>query len=134
MAANLNRVILIGRVVKDIELRETSGGVKVSAFSLAVNRRSKSGAEEMADFIDCTAFGHTAEFAANWCKKGTAIVVIGELQNNNYEKDGVKHYSYRVLVREIQFAESKSDKVETSRVDVKKQIFEEVTNDDDLPF
>ncbi len=69
MAANLNRVILIGRVVRDVELRETSGGVKVCSFRLVVNRRSKSGAEEAADFIDCTAFSHTAEFAANWCKK-----------------------------------------------------------------
>ncbi len=69
-------------------------------------------------------------------KKGTAIVVIGELQNNDYEKDGVKHYSYRVLVREIQFAESKgSDKVVTSRdVNGNANTFEEVTNDDKLPF
>ena len=136
MAANLNRVILIGRIVRDIELRETSGGVKFCSFSLAVNRRSKSGAEELTDFIDCAAFSYTAEFLAKWCKKGTPVVAIGELQNNNYEKDGVKHYSYRVLVREVQFAESKgSDKVEASRdVNGNANTFEEVTNDDNLPF
>jgi single-strand DNA-binding protein len=126
---------MIGRLTRDVELREGSGGVKFCNFSLAVNRISKSGAEEATDFIDCTAFGKTAEFMGNWCKKGTALVVIGSLQNNNYDKDGVKHYSYKVMVREVQFAESKgSDKVETSRDAADPQTFEEVTNDDRLPF
>lgn len=134
--ANFNKIILIGRISKDIELRESAGGVKYCSITVAVSRRSKSGAEEQTDFIECSAFSHTAEFAAKWLKKGSSVVVIGELQNNNYEKDGVKHYSYKVLINELQFAESKaqSDRVQTSRVDGAPTNFEEVTSDDKLPF
>jgi single-strand DNA-binding protein len=132
--ASFNKVILLGRIVRDIELKESSSGSKFCSFSLAVNRRSKSGAEEQADFIDCTAFSYTAEFAAKWCKKGTAVIVCGELQQNNYEKDGVKHYSYRVVVNEMQFAESKSGGNVANNEEAEKLIVEEVANDDQLPF
>ena len=132
--ASFNKVILLGRIVRDIELRESSSGSKFCSFSLAVARRSKSGAEEQTDFIDCSAFSYTAEFLAKWCKKGTAIIVVGELQQNNYEKDGVKHYSYKVVVNEAQFAESKRSGEAASNEEAEKLIVEEVTNDDDLPF
>ncbi len=133
--ASYNMVLLIGHLVRDVELREASGGIKYCNFSIGVNRISKSGAQEAADFIECTAFGKTAEFMAKWCKKGTALIVIGSLQNNNYDdKNGVKHYSYKVLAREVQFAESKSDKTVTSIEDAEKQVLEEVENDDQLPF
>lgn len=132
--ASFNKVILLGRIVRDIELRESGGGSKFCSFSLAVDRRSKSGAKEQADFIDCSAFSYTAEFLAKWCKKGTAIIIEGELQQNNYEKDGVKHYSYKVVVNEAQFAESKRSGEAASNEEAEKQIIEEVANDDQLPF
>ena len=136
MAANLNRVILIGRLSRDVELYTSANGSKYCNFSLGVNRIGASHSEEQADYIKCVSFNKTAEFMSNWCKKGTALVVIGSLQQDDYEKDGVKHYSYEVMVREVQFAESKGgDKVETSRdVNGNANTFEEVTNDDNLPF
>ena len=132
--ASFNKVILLGRIVRDFELRESSSGSKFCYFSLAVDRRSKSGAKEQADYIDCAAFSYTAEFLAKWCKQGTAIIIEGELQQNNYEKDGVKHNSYRVVINNAQFAESKRSGEAVNNEEAEKLIVEEVANDDQLPF
>ena len=132
--ASFNKVILLGRIVRDIELKESSSGSKYCSFSLAVDRRSKSGAKEQADFIDCSAFSYTAEFLAKWCKQGTSIIIEGELQQNNYEKDGVKHSSYRLVVNNAQFAESKRSGNVANNEEAEKLIVEEVANDDRLPF
>ena len=103
----MNRVILIGRLTKDPEIR-TSGNYTIASFSLAVDRKFKRDGEPETDFFNCTAFNKTAEFVEKYCKKGTKMVVEGRIQNDNYEKDGVKHYGVKIMVDSLEFAESKS--------------------------
>lgn len=103
----MNRVILIGRLTKDPEIR-TSGNYTITSFSIAVDRKFKKDGEAEADFFNCTAFNKTAEFIEKYCKKGTKMVVEGRIQNDNYEKDGVKHYGVKIMVDSLEFAESKS--------------------------
>lgn len=103
----MNRVILIGRLTKDPEIR-TSNNYTIASFSLAVDRKFKREGETEADFFNCTAFNKTAEFVEKYCKKGTKMVVEGRIQNDNYEKDGVKHYGVKIMVDSLEFAESKS--------------------------
>ncbi|MGJ1042711.1 single-stranded DNA-binding protein [Staphylococcus epidermidis] len=92
----------------------------MASFSIAVDRKFKRDGEPEADFFNCTAFNKTAEFVEKYCKKGTKMVVEGRVQNDNYEKDGVKHYGVKIMVDSLEFAESKSansapsTKVETS--------------------
>ena len=103
----MNRVILIGRLTKDPEIR-TSGNYTIASFSIAVDRKFKRDGEPETDFFNCTAFNKTAEFIEKYCKKGTNMVVEGRIQNDNYEKDGVKHYGVKIMVDSLEFAESKS--------------------------
>lgn len=103
----MNKVILIGRLTKDPEIR-TSGNYTIASFGIAVDRKFKRDGEPEADFFNCTAFNKTAEFVEKYCKKGTKMVVEGRIQNDNYEKDGVKHYGVKIMVDSLEFAESKS--------------------------
>ena len=103
----MNRVILIGRLTKDPEIR-TSGNYTIASFNIAVDRKFKRDGEPETDFFNCTAFNKTAEFVEKYCKKGTKMVVEGRIQNDNYEKDGVKHYGVKIMVDSLEFAESKS--------------------------
>jgi len=103
----MNRVILIGRLTKDPEIR-TSGNYTIASFSIAVDRKFKRDGEPEADFFNYTAFNKTAEFIEKYCKKGTKMAVEGRIQNDNYEKDGVKHYGVKIMVDSLEFAESKS--------------------------
>ena len=106
----MNKVILMGRCTRDPEVRY--GGANNSAvarFSLAVDRRFKrEGDEQTADFINCVAFGKTAEFIEKYGRKGTKFVVEGRIQTGSYtNKDGQKIYTTDVVVESIEFAESK---------------------------
>ncbi len=106
----MNKVILMGRCTRDPEVRY--GGANNSAvarFSLAVDRRFKrEGDEQTADFINCVAFGKTAEFIEKYGRKGTKFVVDGRIQTGSYtNKDGQKIYTTDVVVENLEFAESK---------------------------
>ena len=101
----MNKVILIGRLTKDPEIRRSS--ITVARFNLAVDRRFKREGEATADFISCVAFGKTAEFIEKYIRKGTKICVEGRIQTGSYEKDGVKHYTTDIVVENVEFAESK---------------------------
>jgi len=107
----MNKVILMGRLTRDPEVRYSQGAnqTAVARFSIAVDRRFKREGEPDADFFNCTAFGKQAEFIENYLRKGVKIVVCGRIQNDNYtNKEGQMVYSVRVMVDEIEFAESKS--------------------------
>ena len=107
----MNKVILMGRLTRDPEVRYSQGAnqTAVARFSIAVDRRFKRDGEPDADFFNCTAFGRQAEFVERYLHKGTKIVVAGRIQNDNYtNKDGQMVYSVRVMVDEIEFAESKN--------------------------
>lgn len=107
----LNKVILMGRLTRDPEFRQTTSGVAVCRFSVAVDRgfANKQTGEREADFIDCEAWRATAEFISRYFTKGKMIIVEGSLRNNNYtDNNGVKHYSMRVQVDNVSFGESKN--------------------------
>ena len=108
----MNKAILIGRLTRDPEVRysQNDSNMAIARFSLAVDRRyKKQGDETTADFFNCTAFGKQGEFVEKYLKKGTKMVVIGKIQNDNYtNKDGQKVYSVQIMVEEMEFAESKA--------------------------
>ena len=106
----MNKVILMGRLTRDPEVRYSQNGnqMAIARFSIAVDRRFKREGEPDADFFNCTAFGKQAEFVERYLHKGTKILTSGRIQNDNYtNKDGQMVYSVRVMVDEIEFAESK---------------------------
>lgn len=107
----MNKVILVGRFTRDPEIRYSTGesATVTARFSLAVNRRFKNAEGNYdADFINCVAFGKTAEFIEKYFKKGMAIGVTGRIQTGSYtNKDGQKVYATDVVVEETEFVESK---------------------------
>lgn len=130
----MNKVIMMGRLTKDPEVRYgQASGTAVARFSLAVDRRFKRDGEPTADFFNVTAFGKLGEFVEKYLKKGTKILMEGEVQNNNYtNRDGQKVYDTRIIANSIEFAESKGEQ---------KQEAKEESNDwqpvdamDGLPF
>ena len=137
----LNKVILMGRLVRDPELNQTTNGISVCRFTVAVNRPYQKDKEQQTDFINVTAWRGTAEFVSKYFSKGSMIIVEGKLQNNDYtDKDGVKHYSMVVQADNVNFGGSKSDSntsAETTGAPI--QIgdlseFEEILSDGDVPF
>ena len=107
----MNKVILMGRLSRDPEVRYSQGdaATAIARFSLAVDRRFKrEGDDQTADFINCVAFGKTAEFLEKYGRKGTKFVVEGRIQTGSYtNKDGQKVYTTDVVVENVEFAESK---------------------------
>ena len=107
----MNKVILMGRLTRDPEVRYTQGdnAMAIARYSLAVDRRFKRDGEPDADFINCVAFGKSGEFAEKYLKKGIKIAVVGRIQTGSYtNKDGQKVYTTDVVVEEQEFAESKN--------------------------
>ncbi len=107
----MNKVILMGRLTRDPEVRYSQGASQtaVARFSVAVDRRFKREGEPDADFFNCTSFGRQAEFVERYLHKGTKVVLSGRVQNDNYtNKDGQMVYSVRIMVDEIEFAESRN--------------------------
>lgn len=107
----MNKVILMGRLTRDPEVRYTHGenSTAVAQYTLAVDRRFKRDGEASADFINCVAFGKAAEFAEKYFRQGNRIVVSGRIQTGSYtNRDGNKVYTTDVVVEEQEFAESKA--------------------------
>ena len=109
----MNKVILMGRLTRDPEVRYSQGdnSMAIARYSLAVDRRYKrDGDEQTADFINCVAFGKSGEFAEKYLHKGTKVVVVGRIQTGSFtNKDGQKVYTTDVVVEEHEFAESKNN-------------------------
>lgn len=104
----LNRVILMGRLVADPEMRQTQSGISVVRFTIAVDRPYQKDKERQSDFIRITAWRNTAEFVSKFFTKGKMIIVEGSLRNDNYtDNNGVKHYGMDVLADNVAFGESK---------------------------
>ncbi|HAC0712887.1 TPA_asm: single-stranded DNA-binding protein [Listeria monocytogenes] len=110
----MNRVVLVGRLTKDPELRYTPAGVAVATFTLAVNRPFKNGqGEQEADFIQCVVWRKPAENVANFLKKGSLAGVDGRVQTRNYEgNDGKRVYVTEIVAESVQFLEPKNNHVE----------------------
>lgn len=133
----MNKLFLCGRLTRDPEVRTTTNNMTVAAFSIAVDRRFKRDGEPEADFFNCTAFGKTAEIVEKYCKKATKLIIEGRIQNDNYEKDGVKHYGVKIMVDSLEFAESKNaNNTPSAKVEVTGDEFVDATSTltDELPF
>lgn len=103
----MNKVILMGRLTSDPEIRYTQNKLAIARYTLAVDRKEHT--ENTADFIRCVAFDHAAEFAEKYFKQGTKIIITGRIQTGSYtNKDGQKVYITEVVTEEQEFAESKS--------------------------
>lgn len=105
----MNKVILTGRFTRDPEVRYTNDGTSIARFSVAVNRKfAKEGSDQKADFLNCVAFGKSAEFIEKYFRKGMKADLSGRIQTGSYtNKDGVKVYTTDIVVEEIEFGESK---------------------------
>lgn len=145
----LNKVILMGRLVRDPELRQTNGGTSVTSFTLAIDRDHKGqNGEKQTDFIDCVAWGHQAEFVNQWFAKGMLAIVVGRLQSRNWEdKNGNKRVSIEVNTDEVSFGETKKSRGESTGrssaqniaatpnfAEVSDTDFTELSDDSDVPF
>ena len=137
----MNKVIIIGRFTRDPEIKYSTGenATATARFSLAVNRRFKNKEGNYdADFINCVAFGKTAEFIEKYFTKGMAIGITGRIQTGSYiNNEGQKVYKTEVVVEETEFVESKnkgtSDNVANNNADSNSD-FEETASDDEMPF
>ena len=109
----MNKVILMGRLTRDPEVRYSQGenATAVARYTLAVDRRyNRNNDEQSADFINCVAFGRNGEFAEKYLRKGTKIAATGRIQTGSYtNKDGVRVYTTEVVIEEQEFAESKAN-------------------------
>ena len=139
----MNKVILIGRLVKDPDVRMGTNDTKLARYTLAVDRQYRKNNERTSDFINCVALGKNGEFAEKYLHKGTKIAVVGTWQTGNYtDKDGKKVYTNDCLVETHEFAESKKSQSEEQRPPIPSpeqgaDDFMSVpafTEDDELPF
>lgn len=130
----MNKVILLGRLTKDPEVRYTQGNspMMVARYTLAVNRRFKKQGESEADFISCVSFGKNAEFAEKYLNKGRQIGVVGRLQVSAWEDNsGKRRWSTDVVVEEHYFADSKTE----SKAEPKHELYTvDEVEDEDLPL
>ncbi|MCR9295867.1 MAG: single-stranded DNA-binding protein [bacterium] len=110
--ASYNRVILMGNLTRDVELRYTPAGTPVTEVGLAVNDRRKNQNGEWVDettFVDITFWGRTAEVASEYLSKGSPVFVEGRLKLDTWEKDGQKNYKLRVVCDRMQLLGSRGD-------------------------
>ena len=123
----MNKVIIIGRNTKDIELKTTSSGTSAIEFSIAVNRAFKNAnGERESDFFNCVAFSKLAETISKYVKKGDQLGVEGRLQTRNYtNREGKKIYVTEIVVENVEFLQSKKQD---------EPKWEELNPDDDVPF
>lgn len=151
----MNKVIIAGNICNNIELRE-NGNVKSCGVRIAVKRNYKTNNEYKVDFISCDAFGQVAEFISKYFKKGSGIMVVGRIENNNYQaKDGSMRYQDHVVIEQAEFYGSKLEEEQQPKKQPKKEeeplpsdeefdldnLVEEDTNtfnveisEEDLPF
>ena len=143
----MNKVILMGRLTKDIEMRQTPNGVSLVRFSIAVTRRFKnSNGEYDADFINCVAWRKTGEFIARYFQKGSMIAIVGSIQTRSWDgNDGKKQYATEVIVDEAYFTGSKSESSTGGNTDLSDsglddlnsqygEDFATIGDEEDLPF
>ena len=132
----MNRIILLGRLVKDPDVKVTTSGKTVCTFTLAVDRpfQGKNGQRE-ADFINVITFNRTAELCGNSLKKGHRALVEGRLQIRSYDgKDGNKHYVTEVIADRVEFIERKEKSAQKAESEAVEGFGSEVQFDEEIPF
>lgn len=136
----MNKVILMGRLARDPEIRYTDQQLAIGRYSLAVPRRVQQGQEPATDFVNVVSFGKAAEFAEKYLHKGTKVLITGRMQTGSYtNKDGQKVYTTDVVAEEQEFCESKASGT-TQNTNASSNPTEGFMNfpddgiEDDLPF
>lgn len=137
-----NKVILIGNLTADPELKQTQGGLSVCSFNIAVNRRFKAEGQQDCDFISIVAWRQQAEFVTRYFKKGQAILVCGQIQTRSYtDKQNNKRTAVEVVADEVSFVGSKESSTEAkseayvpSAYTSNSQNFEDIPTEEGLPF
>ena len=134
--AAFNKVILIGNLTEDPELKQTPNGVSVTSFSLAVARKFNSNdTTPRTDFINIVAWRGTAEFITKYFEKGKSILIVGSLQSRSWaDQTGQKRYVTEVVAEEAQFVEKKKESAPSIPYTPQSPQFEEMTSEEDLPF
>ena len=129
--ASFNKVMLMGNLTRDPELRYTSNGSAVTSFGLAVNRKFKQGDEWKEDvgFVDITVWGKQGENCAEYLSKGRPAFIEGRLQYSTWESDGQKKNKLEVVANTVQFLGSRNDSQVSSS-----EAQPPITNEDDVPF
>lgn len=122
----MNKVELIGHMTKDIELNGLTSGKTVGRFGIAVNRKYEQNGQKVTDFINVVVWEKLADNIAKFCKKGSKIAVVGEIQTRTYESNGEKKYAFEVVANEVEFLSTKSE--DDGKVELKP------INDDECPF
>lgn len=138
----MNKVFLIGNITRDPELTETSNGVSICRFAIAVNRNySGADGERKTDFFNCTAWRNTGEAVARYAKKGNKIAVSGSIELRNYEDNqGVKRTAVDIIAQDVEFLsprrEEEDDEPEVPRTQRggKKSLLQSFDDDGDIPF
>lgn len=131
----MNKVIMTGRLCRNIELRTLPTGSITADFTLAVDRRKK---DDGADFIVCVAWGKTAELMNQYVHKGDKVGVAGRIQTGEYtDKNGIKRFTTKVIIEDVEFLQGKrnsdtSTPTDNGNIDAPNDMVE--VDDDDLPF
>ena len=136
----INKVILMGRLTRDPEMRHTNSGTPVTTFSIAIDNGY--GDNKRTDFVNCLAWNKTAEFVTKYFTKGKMIIVIGRITTRSWEtQDGKRAYATEVIANEVNFGESKtSPQLNTPQTAAQPPMqdddddFTPLDEDDDLPF
>lgn len=130
----MNQVICMGRVTKDIELRNTQSGMATARFSIAIDRgKDKEGNSRGADFPNCVAFGKTAESLAKFTGKGLRVAVIGRVQTGSYtDKDGKTVYTTDIVADRVKFIDWKDNSGQNENQGIPEGF--QAMKDDDIPF
>lgn len=132
----INKVILMGRLTRDPEMRHTNSGTPVTTFSIAIDNGY--GDNKRTDFVNCLAWNKTAEFVTKYFAKGKMIIVIGRITTRSWEtQDGKRAYATEVIAKEVSFGETKSSQ-QTATQQPMQDDDDDFTpldeEDDDLPF
>lgn len=136
----LNRVILMGRITQELEVRQTPAGASVLSFTVAVERNFKDqNGERQTDFISCVAWGKTAEHICRYFSKGRMIALEGNLRTRTYDdKNGTRHYVTEVFVDNVSFTGERADSVSQGGYQNNNEIPNidefEVLSDNGIPF
>lgn len=130
----INKVILMGRITQNLEVKQTPSGVSVLSFTVAVQRSyAKQGEERQTDFINCVAWKNQAEFVGKYFKKGRMIALEGNLRTRTYDdKNGTKHYVTEVYVDSVSFTGEKADDLQQNNQSSQQNNNSNVSSNDDL--
>lgn len=139
MAISLNKVILVGHLTQDPELKQTQSGISVTSFSIGVARKYQKGEASQSDFLKIVAWRNTAEFITKYFRKGHPICICGSITTRQYsDQNGTKHTVTEIVADEASFIASKNEMNGENSVPAfstpSADAFVDVNTDDDLPF